>query len=308
MFSEVLPIRRASRELVGELGFLDNTPEPSGLSHPQCHVLIELGERGPLSQNELASLLRLDKSRISRVISELIGLALVKKAPGKDARSRIVALTAKGKTSLARIHADSNARVVAALSALSPGDRGAAVRGMDLYARALGRSRRRAEYSIRPVKKGDIAAVAKLIRTVMPEFGASGPGYAIMDPEVDDMHASYNSHGKRAAYWVVVREADGAVLGGGGFAPLAGGDKKTCELRKMYMYPELRGLGLGSELLTMCIDGAAKAGFSTMYLETLTNMKDAQALYQRHGFERIKCAKGATGHSGCDTFYERALG
>jgi putative acetyltransferase len=166
---------------------------------------------------------------------------------------------------------------------------------------------KRAEYAIRPVEKRDAAAVAKLIRTIMPEFGASGPGYAIMDPEVDDMHASYNAHGARAAYWVVVREQDSAVVGGGGFAPLVGGDEKTCELRKMYFYPELRGLGLGSELLAMCVEGATRAGFRSMYLETLTNMKDAQALYERNGFIRLTCAKGATGHSGCDTYYERPL-
>ncbi len=307
MFPEVLQIRRASRELVRELGFLDNQPEPSGLTHPQCHVLIELGERGPLSQNDLASLLRLDKSRISRVVAELLALKLVRKDKGSDARSRIVTLGETGRTQLARLHADSNARVEMALAVLSPDERKAAVRGMDLYARALSRSRRRAEYAIRAVKKQDAAAVAALIRTVMPEFGASGPGYAIMDPEVDDMHASYNGHGKRAAYWVIVRNEDSAVVGGGGFAPLTGGDKKTCELRKMYLYPELRGLGLGSELLTMCITGATNAGFRTMYLETLTNMKAAQALYQRNGFTRLPGARGNTGHSGCDTFYERTL-
>ncbi len=171
----------------------------------------------------------------------------------------------------------------------------------------LSRSRRRNDYTIRLVKSADAAAVAKLIRTVMPEFGASGPGYAIMDPEVDDMHASYTAHKKRAAYWVVVRTEDGAVVGGGGFAPLSGGDKRTCELRKMYLYPELRGLGIGRELLAMCQEVAAKAGFRTMYLETLANMKDAQALYERSGFSRIPRARGNTGHHGCGTYYERTL-
>jgi putative acetyltransferase len=165
----------------------------------------------------------------------------------------------------------------------------------------------RAAYTIRPVASSDAGGTARLIRTVMPEFGASGPGYAIMDPEVDDMHASYTAHGERAAYWVVVRNEDSVIVGGGGFAPLVGGDEATCELRKMYLYPELRGLGIGSELLALCIDGAARAGFRRMYLETLAKMKGAQALYEKNGFERIPCAKGNTGHSGCDTYYERSL-
>jgi putative acetyltransferase len=121
------------------------------------------------------------------------------------------------------------------------------------------------------------------------------------------MHGAYTSHGDRAAYWVVVRLADGAVVGAGGFAALVGGDEGTCELRKMYFYPELRGLGLGSELLGICLDGAARAGFSRMYLETLASMSQARALYEKQGFAKRSAPLGNTGHSGCNTFYERSL-
>ena len=93
--------------------------------------------------------------------------------------------------------------------------------------------RDRGKYAIRPVGPQDNSQLATLIRTVMPEFGASGPGYAIMDAEVDDMYGAYNAHGDRAAYWVVVDKSTGELQGGGGFAPLQGGDAGTCELRKM---------------------------------------------------------------------------
>ena len=43
------------------------------------------------------------------------------------------------------------------------------------------------DYLIRPIAPGDDAAVASVIRTVMPEFGAVGSGFAISDPEVDWM-------------------------------------------------------------------------------------------------------------------------
>ena len=87
----------------------------------------------------------------------------------------------------------------------------------------------------------DDAAMAQVIRTVMPEFGASGPGFAIHDPEVDGMCAAYDRPG--AAYFVV--ELDGRVQGGGGVAPLEGGPEGVCELRKMYFLPALRGQGAG---------------------------------------------------------------
>jgi putative acetyltransferase len=309
MIPDVLPLRHASRLLVRELGFLDDrADDTAGLTHSQCHALIELEGGGPLSQAELAALLRLDKSRMSRVTDDLCSLGLARRERGKDARVRIVSITPAGKKRIARVHAGANERVERALSTLDAADRRAVVSGMALYAKALERSRRRGAFVIRPIVASDNPDVARLIRTVMPEFGASGPGYAIMDPEVDDMHGSYRAHGKRAAYWVVARIEDDAVVGAGGFAPLIGGDKRTCELRKMYFYSELRGLGLGSELLERCIGGASRAGFSRMYLETLSGMAQARALYERHGFKKRGTPLGDTGHSGCNAFYERPLG
>src|SRR5688572_595383 len=104
-----------------------------------------------------------------------------------------------------------------------------------------------AAFHFRPIEPADDPAVARLIRAVMPEFGACGSGFAIQDPEVDRMHATYSL--PRSAYWVLQR--DGAVIGGGGVAPLRGGDEDTCELQKMYFLPEARGLGLGRRLLEM---------------------------------------------------------
>src|SRR5574340_207378 len=48
-----------------------------------------------------------------------------------------------------------------------------------------------ASFNIRPIEARDDAAVASIIRTVMPEFGADGPGFAIHDTEVGTMHAAY---------------------------------------------------------------------------------------------------------------------
>lgn len=160
-----------------------------------------------------------------------------------------------------------------------------------------------ATFTIRLIEARDDDAIAAIIRRVMPEFGASGCGFAINDPEVDWMHRAYAA--PRCAYFVV--ERDGVVEGGGGIAPLEGGDADTCELRKMYFLPGLRGLGAGAALMQRCLDAARGFGFSRCYLETLTGMDAAMRLYERSGFRRIDAAMGATGHGGCNTFYLRAL-
>jgi len=155
------------------------------------------------------------------------------------------------------------------------------------------------DWILRPIEPKDDAAVAAIIRTVMPEFGASGPGFAIHDAEVDAMSASYSR--PRHAYFVV--EQEGRVLGGGGIAPLAGGDPSVCELRKMYFLKEARGRGVGEQLLRRCLAFAREAGYRLCYLETLTGMDQAQKLYERLGFGRIPQAMGSTGHFGCNRFY-----
>lgn len=154
-------------------------------------------------------------------------------------------------------------------------------------------------FTIRAIEPRDDPAIASVIRTVMPEFGASGPGFAIHDPEVDHMYETYSA--ARHAYFVL--EQDGAVIGGGGIGPLAGADAAICELRKMYVLPDGRGLGQGQKLLERCLSAARQHEFHQCYLETLTGMDAAQALYRRNGFARITGPLGNTGHFGCNSFY-----
>ena len=154
-------------------------------------------------------------------------------------------------------------------------------------------------FSIRPITTADDAAMAAIIRGVMPEFGATGDGFAINDPEVDWMHRAYSQ--PRCAYFVVERE--GRVVGGAGVAPLEGGDPGVCELRKMYFLPEARGIGAGAAMMARCLQAARELGFRQCYLETLTGMDSAMKLYERSGFRRISCSMGHTGHGGCNTFY-----
>lgn len=158
-------------------------------------------------------------------------------------------------------------------------------------------------FLLRPIQPSDDAAIAAIIRTVMPEFGAVGSGFAIADPEVDWMSRAYAA--PRHAYFVV--ERDGRVVGGGGIAPLSGGDPDTCELRKMYFLREARGLGAGAAMMERCLVAARSFGFARCYLETLTGMDAAMRLYERSGFRRLDAPLGATGHGGCNRFYLRDL-
>ncbi len=158
--------------------------------------------------------------------------------------------------------------------------------------------------SIRPIRPEDDPAVAQVIRTVMPEFGADGPGFAIHDPEVDHMSQAYASPG---SCYEVVLDAQGRVVGGGGIAPLEGGPEGVCELRKMYFLKETRGQGMGLALIRHLLDRAKALGYATCYLETLTGMDAAQAVYRKVGFQALCAPMGATGHHGCDRWFSLNL-
>lgn len=159
-------------------------------------------------------------------------------------------------------------------------------------------------WKIRAISPHDDARIAYIIRTVMPEFGAVGEGFAINDPEVDWMSKAYNA--PRSAYFVI--ELEGQVLGGGGIAPLRGASNpRICELRKMYFLPALRGLGAGHALLDACLEKARGFGFELCYLETLTGMDRAAALYQAAGFRSLDKPMGDTGHTGCNRYFSKSL-
>jgi putative acetyltransferase len=156
----------------------------------------------------------------------------------------------------------------------------------------------------RPITPADDAAVAAIIRTVMPAFGADGPGFAIHDAEVSAMCAAYSVPG--AAYFVV-EDGQGRVIGGGGIAKLEGGPEGVCELKKMYFLPEARGTGTGEALLRHCLSVAKRLGYTTCYLETLTGMDAAQKLYKKVGFQSLCGPLGNTGHHGCDRWFSMSL-
>ncbi|MCU0658794.1 MAG: GNAT family N-acetyltransferase, partial [Polyangiaceae bacterium] len=76
---------------------------------------------------------------------------------------------------------------------------------------------------LRHVRPEDDPQLAALIRAVMTEFGASGPGFSIHDAEVDSMSQAYSA--PRSRYFVIAQ--GDRVLGGGGLAPLAGADESV---------------------------------------------------------------------------------
>lgn len=158
------------------------------------------------------------------------------------------------------------------------------------------------DLTFRPVRPSDDAALGAIIRNGMAEFGICGEGPAA-DPEVESISSAFAV--PRAAYFVVVSKS--RVLGGGGIGPIEGVPDDVCELRKMYLAPEARGLGAGRRLLDLCLDAARAFDYRRCHLATLGRMEAARRLYDRAGFRLLDHEVPGSGHLGCDTWYSREL-
>jgi GNAT superfamily N-acetyltransferase len=64
-------------------------------------------------------------------------------------------------------------------------------------------------------------------------------------------------------------------------------DSATLEMKRLYIRPSSRGLGLGKQLVESAIAAARQRGFAELRLDTLESMAAARALYASLGFAEI---------------------
>jgi ribosomal protein S18 acetylase RimI-like enzyme len=141
---------------------------------------------------------------------------------------------------------------------------------------------REKSFRIFPAKTvADVDATASLFRA----YAASLPidlAYQGFEAELAALPGKY---APPSGALLLARRADGEAIGC--VALRANEPEGCCEMKRLYVSPEGRGLGLGRALVTAILAEAARIGYREIRLDTLGTMTGALALYQKAGFEPV---------------------
>lgn len=127
----------------------------------------------------------------------------------------------------------------------------------------------------------DLADIERLFRA----YVASLPIDISFQDFAGEMAAMPGRYAAPAGALLLARNAAGEAIGCVGLRPLK--EPGICEMKRLYVSPAGRGLGVGRALVEGVIAAAIDVGYSEMRLDTLPSMASAMALYAKQGFVRI---------------------
>jgi ribosomal protein S18 acetylase RimI-like enzyme len=104
-------------------------------------------------------------------------------------------------------------------------------------------------------------------------------GHQSLDDELRSLSTTYAAPNGRTLMAV----SDGVVCGTVAFRRL---DDGSCEMKRLTVSDRFKGRGIGRRLCEAVISAARDEGFALMRLDTLSLMKEAQSMYESHGFRR----------------------
>ncbi|MFM9161304.1 MAG: GNAT family N-acetyltransferase, partial [Dolichospermum sp.] len=134
------------------------------------------------------------------------------------------------------------------------------------------------DFIIRNWQEKDRTLASQVISSVLSEYGLPWqPEEA--DKDVLQIEAYYLATG--GEFWVV--EQENQIIGTAAYYPINRGEKAV-EIRKMYLLPKVRGLGLGKFLLQQLETVISSRGFEQIWIETASILTEAVKLYESHGY------------------------
>lgn len=272
---QVVQVRRFNRLVTQRAGALND--EYLGRDRPLGHsrVLYEIGPQGA-DLRELRTRLALDSGYLSRVVQSLMASGLVSlQVSAEDERVRRAVLTPAGEAEYGEMDRRSDELAAAYLAPLSESQRTRLVTAMAEVHQLL----RAAGTRIERVDPSSAAArwcLDQYFRELVERFEAG------FDPARSIPAADHEMRPPLGAF--LVAGVDGEWVACGAIrqtAPAAG------YIKRMWVSPSVRGLGVGRRMLAALEQAGAELGFTTIQLETNRALPEAIQLYRSAGYSEV---------------------
>jgi DNA-binding MarR family transcriptional regulator len=271
--SPVSRIRRFNRAVTTELGALEDSFLGRGRPLGAARVLNAIGH-GFTRIADLRDYLGLDSGLTSRLLRglEAEGLVETHTNPG-DARARILRLTDKGEAEFASYEKLSDAQAEHILTRHP--DQTALLEAMDLIANTFNRERMTIEQGD-PRSAQSVYCLGEYYAELERRFERGFDVSLSRDPDAGDMIAP------RGAFLLAL--SDGQPLGCVG---LKGQGGPVAEIKRLWVSPSARGLGLARRLMQAAEETARRLSISTLQLDTNSALPEAEKLYRSSGWVEI---------------------
>ncbi len=278
MNEQVDGVRRFNRAVTQRLGVLQDEYLARNRPLGQARLLWEIGRADDgVAVRELRSRLDLDSGYLSRLLRALEsdGLVTVGQDDG-DGRLRTARVTPAGAAEYAELESRSDEAARALLDPLSGGQRDRLVAAMAEVERLLVASLVRVEEADAQSPGARFAARAYYAELADRFPGGFDPGVggAIADPSITPP----------AGLLLVATLRDETV----GCGALTFQDDGFAEVKRVWVAPSARGLGLGRRIMAELEDRARAAGVRTLRLDTNGNLTEAIGLYRKLGYREVE--------------------
>jgi DNA-binding MarR family transcriptional regulator/RimJ/RimL family protein N-acetyltransferase len=241
----------------------------------ESRLLFEIGENGA-TVVELRDRLDLDSGYVSRLLRSLEKQKLVTtEASPDDRRVRIAKLTSAGVAELNSLNRDSDRLAQSILDPLNDGQRSKLTAAMAEVERLLSASSVRID-QVAPASDDAEHCLSRYFAELAERFDVGFDPAQSLAPTLDGFEPPHGTF--------IVMHLNGKPVGCGGFKRDGPG---VAYIKRMWIAPEARGLGLGRRLLQELEDRAGSLGYRTLRLETQKSLKEAQQLYRLSGYREV---------------------
>ncbi|MBB6425924.1 bifunctional helix-turn-helix transcriptional regulator/GNAT family N-acetyltransferase [Sphingopyxis sp. JAI128] len=274
----VAALRRFNRFYTRRMGALDPHYMGSELSLIEARIFYEIAVGEPVLAKRIQEDLGVDPGYLSRIVGKFTRSGWIARGRGTDGRERPIALTDAGRAAFAALDARTFEETARLLEGLSEQEVAGLSAAVDWIADRLGNAKGQA-YNIRTWGVGDMGMVTARQAILYDQAYGWGPP---MEALIGEIAASFirNFRPGREQCWIAERA--GRMLGS---VFLVAEGEHVARLRLLYVEPEARGLGIGGDLVTRCVEFARAAGYREIVLWTHAVLTSARKIYAAQGFE-----------------------